>query len=123
MRVQIGRDNEQQTPNGVGPGTSVTGGIGFGMPNFLPRQKYPVRAALPGSRQRHVLPGPHTLKGGADLNFVREELQNLFQGGGVYAYTSLTTIAQDCPPGSAGASLWPTPTRAGTTATTTRRST
>ena len=41
MRVQIGRDYEQQTPNGVGPGTSVTGGISFGMPNFLPRPKYP----------------------------------------------------------------------------------
>jgi hypothetical protein len=33
---------------------------------------------------------------------VREELQNLFQGGGVYSYSGLTTIAQDCPKNATG---------------------
>ena len=102
MRIQIGRDNEQQTPNGVGPGTSVTGGIGFGMPNFLPRQKYPYETRYQVLDSVTYFRGQHTLKGGLDLNFVREELQNLFQGGGVYSYTGLTTVAQDCPAGVAG---------------------
>jgi hypothetical protein len=102
MRVQLGRDYERQTPNGVGPGTSVTNGIGFGMPNFLPRQKYPYEQRYQVLDSVTYFRGHHTLKGGADLNFVREELQNLFQGGGVYAYSGLTTVAQDCPQGSTG---------------------
>ena len=41
-RVQIGRDFEAQEPNTpAGPGTTVTGGIDIGIPNFLPRPKYP----------------------------------------------------------------------------------
>jgi hypothetical protein len=102
LRIQIGRDYEQQTPNGVGPGTSVTGGIGFGMPNFLPRPKYPYEQRYQILDSVTYFRGQHTLKSGFDLNFVREELQNLFQGGGVYSYTGLTTIAQDCPAGAAG---------------------
>jgi outer membrane receptor protein involved in Fe transport len=102
MRVQMGRDNEQQTPNGVGPGTSVTNGIGFGMPNFLPRQKYPFEQRYQILDSVTYFRGRHTLKGGFDFNYVREELQNLFQGGGVYSYSGLTTIAQDCPKDSTG---------------------
>ena len=40
-RMQVGRDFEAQEPNSAGPGTTVTGGIDIGMPNFLPRPKYP----------------------------------------------------------------------------------
>jgi hypothetical protein len=102
LRIQLGRDYERQTPNGVGPGTSVTGGIGFGMPNFLPRPKYPHEQRYQILDSVTYFRGQHTVKGGFDLNFVREELQNLFQGGGVYSYTNLTNIAQDCPAGAAG---------------------
>ena len=65
LRVQIGRDYEQQTPNGVGPGTSVTGGIGFGMPNFLPRPKYPYEQRYQVLDSVTSFRGAHTLKGGA----------------------------------------------------------
>src|SRR5262249_54587909 len=43
FRFQAGRDYEEQLPNGVPPGTtfSSSAGIGFGMPNFLPRAAYP----------------------------------------------------------------------------------
>ena len=41
LRLQVGRDYEEQTPNGVGPSTTLTGGISIGMPNFLPRPAYP----------------------------------------------------------------------------------
>jgi hypothetical protein len=104
FRMQAGRDYEQQVPNGTGPGTSVTGGINFGMPNFLPRPKYPYEQRYQFLDSVTYYRGGHTLKVGADINYVREELQNLFQGGGVYSYTSLTAIAQDCPPGVSGCS-------------------
>jgi hypothetical protein len=102
FRLQIGRDYEQQTPNGPPPGTTVTGGITFGMPDFLPRQKYPFEQRYQFLDSVTYYRGSHTVKGGADVNYVREELQNLFRGGGVYSYTSLTAIAQDCPPGISG---------------------
>jgi hypothetical protein len=102
MRVQVGRDYEQQTPNAAGPGTSVTGGIGFGMPNFLPRQKYPFERRYQIINSLSHFRGPHTLKAGLDINYVQEELQNLFQGGGVYSYSNLTNISQDCPAGAVG---------------------
>ena len=72
------------------------------MPNFLPRQKYPFEQRYQVLDSVTYFRGRHTLKGGFDLNFVREELQNLFQGGGVYSYSGLTTIAQDCPQGATG---------------------
>jgi outer membrane receptor protein involved in Fe transport len=102
LRVQLGRDYESQTPNGQGPGTSVTNGIGFGMPNFLPRPKYPYEQRYQILDSITYFRGRHTLKTGFDINYVREQLQNLFQGGGVYSYSGLTTIAQDCPNGSTG---------------------
>jgi outer membrane receptor protein involved in Fe transport len=102
LRVQVGRDYEQQTPNAPGPGTSVTGGIGFGMPNFLPRPKYPFEQRYQILDSVTRFQGGHTLKLGTDINYVKEELQNLFQGGGVYSYTGLTTLATDCPAGASG---------------------
>jgi hypothetical protein len=102
FRMQVGRDNEQQVPNGTGPGTTVTGGINFGLPNFLPRQKYPYEQRYQFLDSVSYYRGGHTLKGGVDINYIREELQNLFQGGGVYSYTSFSAIAQDCPAGASG---------------------
>ncbi len=100
FRLQIGRDYEQQTPNGVGPATTATGGINFGMPNFLPRQKYPFEQRYQFLDSVTFYSGGHTIKSGFDVNFVKEELQNLFQGGGVYSYSGLSTISLDCPMGA-----------------------
>jgi outer membrane receptor protein involved in Fe transport len=102
LRGQIGRDYEEQTPNAPGPGTSVTGGIGFGMPNFLPRPAYPHEQRYQILDNVTYYRGAHTLKVGTDINYIREQLINLFQGGGVYTYTNLTNIATDCPQGAAG---------------------
>jgi hypothetical protein len=101
-RVQIGRDFEAQEPNDEGPSTTITGGIGFGMPNFLPRPKYPDERRVQFIDNVTWYSGPHNIKMGVDINYVRENLVNLFQGGGVYAYTSLNAIAQDCPVGATG---------------------
>ena len=102
LRVQIGRDYEEQLPNGVPPATTVTGGINFGMPNFLPRQAYPHEQRYEVLDALTWYHGGHSVKIGADVNFVREQLINLFNGGGTYGYPNLSAIANDCPIGAAG---------------------
>jgi outer membrane receptor protein involved in Fe transport len=110
FRTQAGRDNEEQTPNGVPPSTTVTGGINFGMPNFLPRAAYPHEQRYQFLDSLTYYRGNHSIKFGADVNYVKEELINLFNGGGTYAYSNLSNIAQDCPIGAANC----TPAAAGT---------
>lgn len=111
FKFQVGRDYEEQQPNGVPPATTVTGGINFGMPNFLPRAAYPHEQRYEFMDSYTYYRGGHSLKIGADVNFVKEQLINLFNGGGTYAYPNLTAIANDCPIGSTGC----TPAATGTT--------
>jgi hypothetical protein len=102
-RVQIGRDFEQQLPNSTaGPGTTVTGGIDIGIPNFLPRPKYPDERRFQFVDNVTWYAGAHSFKTGADINYVRETLVNLFQGAGIYAYPNINAIASDCPVGATG---------------------
>jgi hypothetical protein len=96
-RVQVGRDFEAQIPNGPGPSTSVTNGPSIGMPNFLPRAKYPDERRYEYIDNISHYLGAHSLKAGVDINYVQENLINLFQGGGVYSYGNLNAIASDCP--------------------------
>lgn len=102
FRMQIGRDFEAQEPNAPGPSTSVTNGISFGMANFLPRPKYPDERRFQFIDNISYYAGAHGLKAGVDINYVREDIINLFQGGGVYSYPNLQAIAADCPPEAAG---------------------
>jgi outer membrane receptor protein involved in Fe transport len=111
LKVQVGRDYEEQQPNGVPPATTVTGGIAFGMPNFLPRAAYPHEQRYEFMDAYTYYTGGHSLKFGADINFVKEQLINLFNGGGTFAYSNLTAIANDCPIGAVGC----TPAATGTT--------
>jgi hypothetical protein len=96
-RVQVGRDFEAQTPNGPGPSTSVSNGPSIGMPNFLPRPKYPDERRYEFIDNISHYMGAHGLKAGVDINYVQENLINLFSGGGVYSYANLQAIASDCP--------------------------
>ena len=73
-RVQIGRDFEAQEPNSAnGPGTTVTGGIDIGMPNFLPRPKYPDERRYQFIDNVTWYAGAHSLKTGVDINYVQRE--------------------------------------------------
>jgi len=104
FRVQIGRDFEAQEPNALGPATTFSGnaGIAFGMPNFLPRPKYPNERRYQFIDNMSYYMGSHSLKAGFDINYVREDVINLFEGGGVYSYANLNGIASDCPAGASG---------------------
>ena len=82
------------------------------MPDFLPRPKYPDEWRYQFIDNLNYYAGAHSIKTGIDINYVREDIINLFQGGGVYAYGSLNSIAQDCPIGATGC----TPTLTGANA-------
>ena len=83
------------------------------MPDFLPRAKYPEEWRYQFINNINYYAGAHSIKAGIDINYVRENIINLFQGGGVYAYpAALNAIAQDCPIGATGC----TPTLTGANA-------
>lgn len=102
FRFQIARDHQTQRPNAQGPGTGVTGGFSFGQPNFLPRPRFPFEDRYQWADNFTWVKGNHTLKFGVDINYVRDEQINLFEGGGVYSYPSFAALAGDCPPGAIG---------------------
>jgi hypothetical protein len=100
FRFQYARDNELQRPNAPGPGTSVTGGFSFGQPNFLPRPAFPFEKRFQFTDNFTWIKGRHVAKFGFDINYVREKQINLFNGGGVYSYSSFANISLNCPDGA-----------------------
>jgi len=96
LRFQYGRDFEFEFPNAPGPSVSVTNGVNFGMPNFLPRAAYPDEKRLQFSQNLSWLHGQHSVKFGWDATRVDDLQINLFSGGGVYSYSSLNNFALDC---------------------------
>ena len=96
LRFQYGRDFEFELPNAPGPSVSTTGGINFGMPNFLPRAAYPDEKRLQFSQNLNWLHGRHSVRFGWDVTRVDDLQINLFSGGGVYSYSSLNNFALDC---------------------------
>jgi hypothetical protein len=90
-RFQYGRDFEAQTPNASGPQIQITDAANFGMPNFLPRGAFPDERRLQWIDNVSWVRGAHTVKFGMDINLVKERIQNLFQGGGIYSYQNTGT--------------------------------
>ncbi|HYM12313.1 MAG TPA: TonB-dependent receptor [Bryobacterales bacterium] len=96
LRFQYSRDFEFELPNAPGPFVSVTNGINFGEPNFLSRPAYPDEKRWQISQDLNWVHGRHSLKFGYDINWVNDQLINLFQGGGQYDYSVLNDLALDC---------------------------
>ncbi len=95
-RFQYGRDFEFQVPNAPGPSVGITGGINIGMPNFLPRAAFPNEKQFQWVDNLSWARGRHNVKVGGEVRYVRDLMINLFQGGGVYSYSSLNNFALDC---------------------------
>lgn len=102
FRFQYGRDFEFQFPNAPGPSVSFTNGVSFGQPNFLPRAAFPNEKRFQFTDNYSFNRGGHSFKAGFDINYVRDLQINLFNGGGVYTYSSLNALAQDCPAQATG---------------------
>jgi hypothetical protein len=97
-RFQYGRDFEYESPNSSGPSFLISGAASFGMPNFLPRAKYPDEKRYQWVDNLSWVRGRHQIKVGVDINYVREQLENLYQGGGAYSYYgnfALNNFAKD----------------------------
>lgn len=96
LRFQWGRDFESQNPNAPGPYVTVTNGINFGMPNFLPRAAYPDERRWQVSEDFSWLRGRHSVKFGYDVTRVNDSMINLYRGGGEYSYSTMNDLAMDC---------------------------
>ncbi len=115
-RFQYGRDNEFQTsqassaaeaallsrqgavanPFGRLPSISTgTGGLTFGQPNFLDRAALPDERRLQFADSVTITKGRQTIKFGADINRVRDKIDNLFRGGGEYSYSTFVDFLSD----------------------------
>ena len=120
FRVQYARDFElqvSQTPldgeprtsiNGSAPDVGLQGGLNFGKPNFLERASYPNEKRTQFTDNVTATLGGNTLKFGADINYVRDVLNNLFTESGSFFYNNLNEFILDY-------TNWRTPLAAGTT--------
>jgi hypothetical protein len=93
VRFQWSRDLETVAANAAAPSVTVTNFINYGLPNALPRPAFPDEHRLQFTDVVSKTKGSHTLKVGADFNFVHELLINLFQGGGVYTYSGANNFS------------------------------
>ena len=106
-RFQWGRDNEAQipqapsagepttAPEGRSPSVSLSGGVTFGTPNFLPRAAYPDERRYQFADTMTISKGNHTIKFGVDINHVNDILDNLFDVNGAYSYNNINDFIID----------------------------
>lgn len=92
VHFQLGRDLETAGANAPAPSVAL-GVFTYGMPNALPRTAEPDEKRMQITDVFSTTHGRHTFKFGGDVNIVHELMINLFQGGGVYAYSGSTNAA------------------------------
>lgn len=82
-------------PGGRSPSVAITGGLTFGKPNFLERTHNPLEKNLQLTDNVTWTSGNHTFKFGGDYLRTKDVLDNLFQEGGVYAYSNINDFIVD----------------------------
>jgi len=91
VHFQWGRDLETDSTNAGGPYFSLSGIASLGETAALPRGKFPDEHRWQITDiYSHVI-GHHSIKGGFDLNFIHEQIANLYQGDGQFSYTNTST--------------------------------
>ena len=70
----------------------------FGKPNFLERRSYPDERRVQIADTATLLWNTHLIKFGIDFNRTHDTLDNLFQEGGVFTYTSRADFISDYEP-------------------------
>lgn len=106
FRTQYGRDFESQrsTPPVAGepmtalggtrsPNIFITNGLEMGTPTFLERGRFPDERRYQFADTVTYIRGRHTLKFGADINKVTDDISNLRFEAGAYSYTGTTALA------------------------------
>ncbi len=110
VRVKVGKEDlfAFSTPplpgepttglNGRSPSVAVdsfSNGITFGKPNFLERVHNPLEKTLQIVDNVTYTHGNHNFKWGGDFLYTKDLLDNLFQEGGVYAYSNINDFMVD----------------------------
>jgi len=105
VRYQWGVDNETQfsqppfagePTNSIGgrsPQTFIQNGFTFGIPEFLERAAFPNERRHQFADTMSLTHGNHNFKFGGDVNFVRDEINNLRFAGGEFSYTGANGIS------------------------------
>lgn len=107
FRFQYGRDFESQfgsaplpgepttAPGGRSPSIFITNGFEFGTPTFLDRKSFPDERRYQFANTTTWISGRHTVKFGADINRVTDDIDNLFRGSGSYSYNNINDFIID----------------------------
>ena len=90
VHFQWGRDLETDSTNTGGPFNSLSGLVSFGETSALPRGKFPDEHRWQATEIYSLVKGQNTIKAGFDLNFVHEQIANLFGGDGSFSYNNGT---------------------------------
>ncbi len=69
--------------------------MAYGMPNALPRPAFPDEHRLQFADTVSISKGTHQIKMGVDVNIIHDLLVNMYQGGGLYSYTSFSNWVAD----------------------------
>ena len=90
VHFQYSRDLETAGTNSGGPALGLTGLFSYGETSALPRGAFPDEHRIQITDIYSRIIGHHTVKIGADGNFIHEQIQNLFQGDGSFTYNTGT---------------------------------
>jgi hypothetical protein len=88
VHFQFARDLETDSTNTGGPANSLTNLAALGETSALPRGKFPDEHRTQFTDIYSTSFGHHNLKAGFDLNFVHEQIANLFGGDGSFSYSN-----------------------------------
>ena len=88
VHFQWARDLETNSTNQGGPFISLTNLVTFGETSALPRGKFPDEHRWQATEIYSLALGHHNIKAGFDLNFIHEQIANLFGGDGNFSYTN-----------------------------------
>jgi hypothetical protein len=88
VHFQFARDLETDSTNTGGPANSLSNLVSFGETSALPRGKFPDEHRWQVTDIYSIALGHHTVKAGFDLNFVHEQIANLFGGDGSFSYSN-----------------------------------
>ena len=93
VRFQWGQDFEVISSNYPAPSVTLSNITAYGQPNALPRPAFPDEHRIQISDTLSLTRGKHNFKFGFDGNFVHDFIVNLFNGSGIYSYSSTTANA------------------------------
>ena len=91
VRFQWGQDFEVISSNYPAPSVTLSNITAYGQPNALPRPAFPDEHRIQISDTLSLAKGKHSLKLGFDANLVHDLIINLFNGSGIYSYSSTST--------------------------------